>query len=280
MRAFYGVLKSVSQHIRFAFLTGVTKFAGVSIFSDLNMLRDISMDDKYGCICGVTESELEANFGPEIEALAAREGKSYAAMLAILREKYDGYRFTEDSERVYNPFSLLNVFNAKQIDYYWFETGTTTLLMKEMQRTYFDITRLDKGLYMEASDISDYRVGEDPIPLLYQSGYLTIESYDPESMRYKLCFPNTEVKQGFIKNLLRQYVPVNKRSEFDFNEFYADLAGGDLGEFMVRLESLFASAPYDLVGGWDRERFFQSFLYMLTTLLGCRTYAEYKSIRV
>jgi hypothetical protein len=178
LKGFYGVLKSADAHLRFVFLTGITKFSKVSIFSDLNQLVDISLDERYSAICGITQTELEENFAPEITALAEKTQKTYEETLSELQKRYDGYHFSENLTGVYNPFSLLNTFAAQKYRYYWFATGTPTFLAKALKNQNYDICKFDNDVKIAANSIMDYRVeNQNLIPLLYQSGYLTIKSY-------------------------------------------------------------------------------------------------------
>ena len=181
LKGFYGVLKSQDPYIRFAFLTGVSRFSHVSIFSDLNNLKDISMDARYSTICGISEEELHAYFEEPIHELASACGMTYVQACEKLRVQYDGYHFRENSVGMYNPYSLLNTFDSREFKDYWFQTGTPTFLVKLLQKNDYDLKEL-KGLYVDASALQsvdeDYA---DPIPVLFQSGYLTISGYDPEA---------------------------------------------------------------------------------------------------
>lgn len=195
-KGFFSNLKSCDAHIRFVFITGVTKFHKISIFSDLNQLNDISLNKEYAALCGITEEELRTCFMPEITALADGQQMDIVECLQTLRKQYDGYHFHQDGPGVYNPYSLLKAFFAKEIGAYWFETGTPTFLTKQLKAMDFDISKLsDKTLYASESMLKDYSIDNpDPIPLLYQTGYLTIADYDPAGREYTLAFPNDEVK--------------------------------------------------------------------------------------
>jgi hypothetical protein len=206
LKGFYGVFKRADEWLRFVLLTGVTKFSKVSVFSDLNVLRDISMKPKYAGICGISATELEGNFKPELEALGERNGMTYDEVMAKMKKCYDGYRFAKRDEGMYNPFSVLNALADKNFSYYWFETGTPTFLMDLIKRDNFDPMRFMDGVTVSAHSINDYRAdGNDPVPLLYQSGYLTITGYDEELDEYTLDFPNDEVRYGFLEELLAYY---------------------------------------------------------------------------
>ena len=204
LQGFYGVMKAMDRCIRFGFLTGVTKIGKLSVFSGLNNLRDISMLPQYADICGISEADLHRYFGESIGELAAAGGMTEEQCYARLAEMYDGYHFCEDSDGMYNPFSLLNTFASDKFREYWFETGTPTFLVKLLKQTDYDITRLSENDVEIDSDmiagVNDYI--NDPIPVLYQSGYLTIKGFDRMFGIYSLGFPNMEVKKAFMKMLL------------------------------------------------------------------------------
>lgn len=210
LKAFYGVLKSMDGYIKFAFLTGVTKFGKVSIFSDLNNLMDISMDDRYVEICGITEQEVHSYFEEDLNVLAQKQEMDYEQVCRELKECYDGYHFTEKSVGMYNPFSLLNTFDRMKFGSYWFETGTPTYLVKLLQQTNYNL--YDMAHTETDADVlnSIDAASKNPIPVIYQSGYLTIKGYDKMFGIYRLGFPNREVEEGFIKYLLPYYTRVSQ----------------------------------------------------------------------
>lgn len=199
LKAFYGNLKSCDEYIKFAFLTGVTKFGKVSVFSDLNHLTDISLDSRYVDICGISEAELRTNFDEGVAELATANNMTKDECYARLKRDFDGYHFQPDTVGIYNPFSLLSTLASGQFKDYWFETGTPTFLVHQLLKTNFlleDMTREELTVdTLNSIEIMD----ENPLPLLFQSGYLTIESYDPEFGTYTLGFPNREVEEGFTK---------------------------------------------------------------------------------
>ena len=276
LKGFYGVLKSADQWLRFALLTGVTKFSQVSVFSDLNQLRDISMNARYAGVCGISARELEENFGPELEALAAAGGISHGEALAEMKKLYDGYHFCEDSEGVFNPFSVINTLADGKFSYYWFKTGTPTFLIDLLKRGDFDLLRFAEGVNVPAVSIDDYRVGgSDPVPLLYQSGYLTIKGY--VNGRYILDFPNDEVRHGFLNELLPHYTYRVSNQDFFADYFVEDLRNGDVDGFMTRLGALFAGMPYELNS--REERHYQTVFYLVFTLMGQFTRAEVHSAK-
>ncbi|GHT39207.1 ATPase AAA [Bacteroidia bacterium] len=276
LKGFFSVLKGADQYIRFALLTGVTKFSKVSIFSDLNQLKDISLDEKYAAICGITQEELEADFVPEIEKLAAKINLSYEETIIKLKEEYNGYHFSEDGPSVYNPFSTVNVLANSKFGDYWYETGTPTFLVNELLQNKFDILDFEKGILVPSVDINDYRrENGNPIPLLFQTGYLTIWGYQAAFDSYLLGFPNGEVRRGFSRSLFQAYSkPVSGRSSYNFAQFGYDLNKGDLEAFFDRLISFFAALPYDLHNDTTNEKDYQYVFYVLMTLLGEFTFTE------
>lgn len=270
LKGFYGVLKSADEHLRFVLLAGVTKFSKVSIFSDLNQLRDISFSAAYAGVCGITEDELVGVFGPEIDALAKQLGTSGDECLEALRTQYDGYRFHYAGPDVYNPFSLLGAFAEGRLGSYWFQTGTPTFLVKRMRDAKLDPKRLmDDTIYATEQRLSDYRADDpDPVPLLFQAGYLTIRDYDQRSGRYRLAVPNGEVEWGLMESLLPAWAP--GYSESRGTDVYALLdyveAGNTDGMRRI-IEALFASIPYTRADD-PFENYFQAVLWLVFTLLG------------
>ncbi len=276
LKAFYSVLKSNDEYIRFAFLTGVTKFSKVSIFSDLNNLNDISLNPEFSAICGISQEELVETFRPEIETLAEKNELKYEDCISALKKRYDGYCFSYGTEMMYNPFSLLNVFFSKRFEDYWFATGTPTFLVNELKRENYNIPHLDGNVEMSSAFLSDYRAGVDSIiPVLFQSGYLTIKGYDKEYKMYRLGFPNEEVRYGFLYNLLPEYSNISfTNTSFNVVQFTKDLRAGKIDEFMQRLKSIMASIPYDTVKKDTdksialREHNFQVCIYLVFALMG------------
>ena len=199
LTAFYTVLKSADPWLRFVFITGVTKFAQMGIFSNLNQLKDISLDPRYATLCGMTWEEIETTFTPELEQLAEENNLDKTACMERLTRMYDGYHFNyRDMVGVYNPFSVLNVLDMKLFDNYWFASGTPTFLVEILKKTDFDLRTLD-GIEVSAASLFYGRVDiNNPVPMIYQSGYLTIKAYDERFQTYTLGFPNEEVKYGFL----------------------------------------------------------------------------------
>lgn len=279
LKAFYGVLKSSDAHLRFIFLTGVTKFAHVSVFSDLNQLADISMYPDYATICGITQDELQANFRPELEALCVEKNLTMEETVRLMTLKYDGYHFREKTPGVFNPFSVLNSLRTLRFDNYWFQTGTPTFLVELLKKTDYDLRLILDSIEMRASAFSEYRVeANNPIPLLYQSGYLTIKGYDEEFGLYTLAFPNEEVKYGFIDFITPFYTAITEdESGFYIGKFVRELRAGNVDDFMKRLEAFFADFPYELND--KTERHYQVVFYIVFKLMGQFCEAEVRSAR-
>lgn len=274
LKGFYGALKSCDAYIQFAMLTGVTKFGKVSIFSDLNNLNDISMDDQFHDVCGITEEELKDTFHNSIKQLAVSEGLSFDECLTQLRQRYDGYHFVENQPGLYNPFSLLKTFFSNKFGSYWFETGTPTYLVKLLQQYDYNLNAMQNAeVTSDTLNSIDSEV-QNPIPMIYQSGYLTIKSYDKEFGEYRLGFPNKEVEEGFIKYLAPFYLTSTPgNSSFDIKSFVKDIRNGLPEQFCQRLKSLFADTPYELVK--NLENHYQNIVWIMFKLLGFYTQAEY-----
>ena len=274
LKPFYGVLKSMDGYIKFALLTGVTKFGKVSVFSDLNNLNDISMDDLYVELCGITEKEIHTNFEDELHELADAQRMSYEDVCRELKACYDGYHFVENSIGIYNPFSLLNTFLKMKFGSYWFETGTPSYLVELLKRHNYDLYRM---AHEETNaDILNSIDSEstNPIPVIYQSGYLTIKGYDPRFGMYRLGFPNREVEEGFLKYLMPFYANADKvDSPFQIQKFVNEVETGQVDAFFRRLSSLMADTPYELVR--DLELHYQNILFIVFKLVGFYVKAEY-----
>ena len=267
LRGFYGVMKSKDGCIRFGFLTGVTKIGKMSVFSDLNNLTDISMDKEYSDICGVSETDLNAYFTESVKELAEANGLNEEECRGRLALMYDGYHFHQKAIGVYNPFSLLNTFKVKEFKEYWFETGTPSFLIKVMKNTSYDITSLSEQ-EADSSLLTD--IGSaflNPVPLLYQSGYLTIKGYDEDFQMYRLGFPNREVKHGFLNYLMPYYTPVGSETPMMLiSRMTRDIRGGNPESFMARLDALFARTDYQIQG--ESEKDFQYAMYIIIELMG------------
>ena len=269
-KGFFSTLKSYDGYIRFSFLTGVTKFSKVSIFSDLNHLMDISMDERFACVCGITDAEIRACMDDRVEMFAQKNGTAKEACYSLLKRMYDGYRFHPNGEGVYNPFSLLNALAKNEAGQWWFETGTPTFLIDRIKSGNYDFKIITDGkLVASESRLKDYRDDNtDPVPLLYQTGYLTIGSYDKKYKRYHLKYPNDEVKYGFLESLLAESIEKeDERGTLDISLFGNDLERGDTDCLRDRLKALFASLPYTTDDA-PVEQNFQNVIYLVFTLLG------------
>ena len=278
LKAFYGVIKSADADLKFALLTGVTKFGKVSVFSDLNNLNDISMDTAFHNICGITNEELYTVFDKEIELLALNNEQTKEEAYATLKKNYDGYHFDRLRKvGIYNPFSVLSTLSKRTYGSYWFATGTPTYLIELIKKANFNIEELSNYIASEEQLNSIHIDDIDPIPVLYQSGYLTITDYDKEFELYTLDYPNEEVKAGFINFLLPFYTQVKERqSQAIISKFVTSARAGKAQEFMQQLQSLMAGTPYDLVK--DLENHYQNVMYIITKLMGLYVQAEYRTL--
>ena len=274
LKPFYGALKTMDGCIKFALLTGVTKFGKVSVFSDLNNLKDISMDERFVDICGITEKEIHDNLEEELHQLAEKQKMSYEQVCAELKECYDGYHFMEHTIGIYNPFSLLNTFDKMKFGSYWFETGTPTYLVNLLKKHHYDLERMAHEETDEQVLNSIDSESSNPIPVIYQSGYLTIKGYDEEFGIYRLGFPNREVEEGFVRFLLPYYANVNKvESPFEIQKFVREVESGDYDSFFRRLQSFFADTTYEVIR--DQELHYENVLFIVFKLVGFYTKVEY-----
>ncbi len=283
LKSFYSVLKSSDKYLEFTFITGITKFSKVSIFSDLNNLDDISMVDRYSDICGITQEELESVFKPDIESLRTKYSYSYEEALSVLKQKYNGYLFSKKGIAVYNPFSLLKTLKYLELENYWFSTGTPTLLVDFLKRSNYSIPKLNGNVEINAINIANYTGGEDGIiPLLFQSGYLTIKSYDHKFDMYTLGFPNNEVRYSFLYCLLPEYMNYgNGQMGYSVTQFTRDIYKGNVDSFMNRMKALISSIPYDSFSGDNatvlREHNYQTAVYLIFALMNEFVHTEVHS---
>ena len=276
LKAFYGVLKSADGDLRFAMLTGVTKFSKVSVFSDLNNLNDISMDDRYNGICGISQQELHDVFDEEIGKLAVANEQSREEAYETLRQRYDGYHFCPNASGMYNPFSVLLALQKREYGSFWFSTGTPTYLVQLMKEADLNPYALS-GYEASASELDSIQISVDnPIAVLYQSGYLTIKGYDSRFKVYTLDYPNDEVKEGFV-NFLVPYYTYSKSVNHAtiIGQFVKSLERGDAEHFMELLQSFMAGIPYELVR--NLEVHFQNMIYIIIKLMGLYVQAEYRT---
>ena len=245
LKSFYEVLKKSDAYIHFAFLTGITKFSKIVLFSGLNNLVDITLEDNYSAICGFTEEELTSHFAAEIEKLATKYQQTIEEARAMLKKNYDGYRFSGNDVNVYNPFSLLNVLAFSNYKYYWFETATPAFLVSYLKQINYYVPEIKDGVEIDGGALLDFRLGcANPLPLLFQSGYLTIKDYEPFDYIYTLRYPNEEVKYGFLRTLLMGYYPTVLDAVVDVRRFRDEILRGDVDAFMQRLSAIISGIPY------------------------------------
>ena len=273
MQNFYSPLKKLDPYLEFTFITGITKFSQLSIFSELNNLDNISMFDQYSAICGISKKELTTQMKPDIEALGEDLGMTYEECLAELTRFYDGYHFSKKSEDVFNPFSLVKALNARDIAPYWFGSGTPTYLIKTLQKYHVNVMDIEK----KSCDVDDFDVSPEmmtsALPLLYQSGYLTIKKYNPMLHRYTLEYPNREVKIGMLKSLAPNYLsPISLDNNSLVGDFLEKLYDTDIEGAMARLKSYLASISNRLSN--KNERDFQTVFYLIFNLMGAHMRVE------
>ena len=267
LKGFYSNLKSCDEYIRFAFLTGVSRFSKLSIFSGLNNISDISMSREYADICGITETELHEVFDGSVAAMAEQQGMTKDECYAELKALYDGYHFCNNSPGLYNPWSLMCALRDKEFNNYWSETGTPELLVRQLQRHNYlldDLTH--QTISPEMLGHLDFD-SPNPLPLFYQTGYLTLKDYDPLFREYRLDFPNREVAWTFTNYIYPSYAPRPMiQSPYSLSNFVRDVLNGDAEGFVKRLVALFADGNYQIVG--NQEIYFQNTLYVFFKLMG------------
>ena len=272
LKGFYGVFKDADEDLQFVFLTGVTKFSQVSVFSGFNQPDDISLDEKYESLCGITKEELLTVFDKPIRSLAANKNKSYEDMVAMLTEKYDGYHFSSKMTGIFNPFSILNCFSKNDMRNYWFASGTPGYLVRLLAHGNENINEL-VGKYYPAEMFIDYKADvEQPLPMIYQSGYLTIKACNPRRQTYLLDFPNEEVRSGFISVLAGDYFKEGRTQPATWLEDVTDaLQAGNVEMFMKQMTALLSSVTYRFQRKQDAfecERYFQYTFYLIMQMLG------------
>ena len=276
MQNFYSPLKKLDPYLEFTFITGITKFSQLSIFSELNNLDNISMFDQYSAICGISKTELTTVMKPDVECLGKALGMTYEECLEELRKYYDGYHFSKNSEDVFNPFSLVRAMNGQAIESYWFGSGTPSYLIKSLQKYHVNVMDIEKkGCNVDDFDVSPEQM-TSALPLLYQSGYLTIKKYKPLTKSYQLGYPNREVKIGMLKSLAPNYLsPVSVDNNGLVADFVEMLYDGDLEGAMVRLKAYLASISNRLSN--KNERDFQTVFYLIFNLMGAFILVEEES---
>ena len=271
LKGFYSVFKDADPDLKFVLLTGVTKFSQVSVFSGFNQPKDISMDSRYEALCGITLDEMLSVFHEPIQELAKKYKTDYDGMVEMLRKRYDGYHFSSEMTGVFNPFSLLNCFDKLEMRNYWFATGTPTYLMRLLSHSDKNINEL-VGRYYEESQFIDYKADvERPLPMIYQSGYLTVKGYNERRKKYLLDFPNEEVRSGFVSLLASDYFNSDKTPSSWIDDISDALEDGDVVLFLKKMTSLLSSVTYRFQRKQDAfecERYFQYTFYLIMQMIG------------
>ena len=274
LKGFYSVFKSAEEHLQFVFLTGVTKFSQVSVFSGFNQPFDISMHGKYETLCGISQAELEASFRESIDEMREFYRCSYEEMISMLKSQYDGYHFSDKMTDVYNPFSLLNAFSTGRISDYWFKSGTPTYLIRLLSHTNENMNEIT-GKYYSAEEFIDYKATvELPLPMIYQSGYLTIKDFDLRRNAFLLDYPNNEVKKGFLSLVAGSYFNTKESIYSWIRNASFQLEDGMIEDFRIGLTSFLASIPYTMrrkENERERERYFHYTFYLIMRLIGVYT---------
>ena len=274
LKGFYSVFKGADEHLRFVLLTGVTKFSQVSVFSGFNQPKDISMDARFEALCGITQEEIERYFPRPIADMAGEYRCTPEEMKQRLKEHYDGYHFSKQMTDIYNPFSLLNALDSRSLDNYWFRSGTPTYLIRLLSHFNENMNELT-GKYYALEEFIDYKADvEKPLPMIYQSGYLTIKAYNMRMNRFLLDFPNNEVKNGFLTMLATSYLKPKQRVEGWIFDTIEALEAGDVERLRDLFTSFLASIPYTMRRKEDeveRERYFQYTFYLLMRMVSVYT---------
>ena len=279
LRSFYSPLKDCDQYIRFLFITGITKVSHVNIFSGLNQLNDISLTQKYSSICGISESELEKYFMPEIEALAEEQEMTLEETKAKLAQMYDGYHFTHNVEGVYNPFCLLKCFSDKDFGSYWFESGTPSLLVKTLQNQPIELTNIVNGRLANENQFKNYDPdSKNMLPVIYQSGYLTIKDFEKETRLYTLDFPNQEVEEGFLDVLLKKFITVPYDDiGLEINNLRVALRAKNIDRALNIIKSAIADLP-TVVKKDMCENYYESVTHLMFRMTGWRVVSELQNV--
>ena len=274
LKAFYSVFKAADEHLQFVLLTGVTKFSQVSVFSGFNQPKDISMDGRYEALCGITQDEIDRYFPQPIADMAADYCCTPGEMKQRLKLQYDGYHFSDRLTDVYNPFSLLNALDSRRIYDYWFRSGTPTYLIRLLAHFNENINELT-GKYYRPEEFVDYKADvERPLPMIFQSGYLTIKNYDFQFNTFLLDFPNNEVKNGFLTMLATSYLKPQEEMGTWIRSVVMTLQEGNTDRLRTLFTSFLASIPYTMrrkEGEAERERYFQYTFYLIMRLVSVYT---------
>ena len=274
LKAFYSVFKGADKHLQFVLLTGVTKFSQVSVFSGFNQPKDISMDIRYEALCGITQEEIEEYFTEPVSQMAVEYQCTPQEMYKLLKQQYDGYHFSDKLTDIYNPFSLLNALDAKRIKDYWFSTGTPTYLIRLLNHSHERMNEFT-GKYYTPAEFIDYKADvERPLPMIYQSGYLTIKAYDREFNTFLLDFPNNEVKGGFLTMVASSYLQPSEETGSWIRSLVVALRKGEVEQVHGLFTSFLSGIPYTMrrkENEVERERYFQYTFYLIMRLVSVYT---------
>ena len=276
LRNFYATLKASDQYLRFVFITGISKFSKVGVFSTMNNLDDLTMDPRFATALGITELELLDNFQDHMAELAGQENRTLEELLEKIRDWYDGFCFVRDCESVYNPFSTLQLFNKKFFANHWFETGTPTFLIDLLQENQYPVEQLE-DLRLRELSFNTYEIDSlSVVPLLFQTGYLTIKGYEAQTQRYTLSYPNAEVRDSFLTYLFSAFSGRERSLNDEYLWQLVDaLEATDLNQFFTVLNVFFANIPYDL--HLNYEKYYQTIFYLIFTMLGLNIEAEVRT---
>ena len=280
LHGFYSVLKKAESHIQFCMLTGVTKFGKVSVFSGLNNLKDITFLDAYAGICGITEDELHSDLLPGVKKLAETEGCNVEDAFSQLKFNYDGYHFSRTLLDIYNPFSLMNALDNSEVSSYWCASGMPTLLSKSLKSADYDLNRLNNTQVTKEAleNLSVYQA--DPVALFYQTGYLTIKGYDPETRLYTLGYPNREIERGILNNVLNLYVPSSPYIGAEISHMRQAVLSGNPEDLVARLKAYLSGIPSELRKNVSKyENYYHTIFYCIASLLGLDVNVEYNTSR-
>jgi len=278
LKGFYEVLKGLDEYLRFVFLTGVSKFSKVGVFSGLNHLKDITLDMRFGALLGMTQEEVESCFPEYLNIFSQNAGMSVPELIAKIRHWYDGFCFSKAGVHIYNPFSLLMLLDMQDFRNYWFETGTPTFLIRLIRSQKYDVRELE-DLQVNELAFSSYEIDHlDVLPILVQTGYLTIKGYDSTRRLYTLDYPNFEVRESFVKYLIDEFSPVRKEvADAHVWQMIDAMRAGDMNRFFEVLQIFFAGIPYDIQ--IRQERYYQTVFYLIFKLMGLQAGVEVRTSR-
>lgn len=275
LKSIYSNLKDLDGYIRFGMLTGVSRFSKMTIFSGLNNLMDISLSNNFSSICGFTEDEIRKYLWQGVENIGRKRNCSAHEALSILKKNYDGYHFSEECPDIYNPFSLLNTFKEGRISYYWFETATPKFLIRKLRETSRPFVEIFHDKVGERSLKATDASFSSPVSLLYQTGYLTIKDFDPETGKFQLGIPNKEVRDAIYTTLLSNFTGRDEDSSGDLSrQIVEPLKDGDAKKFLEDLKIFLSGVPYNVIPERNRELYYQNVLYLMFSFAGLQVETE------